>query len=134
MGWIAGNSVIIAALSKVKAQMDSGLSLPLQGLAAFALSQPDNEWHDQMIGSYKQRRDIIAEHLKSLGLRFSLPKGGLYIWAKIPDEAGNSEAFCLKLLREKQILLVPGSAFGSNGERYVRVSICVNIDNINEYF
>ncbi len=134
MGWIVGNAAIIAALAKLKSQMDSGLSLPLQRLAAYALAQPDDEWHNQMIASYKQRRDSIAEHLKSIGLGFELPSGGLYIWAKIPDAADNAETFCLQLLRDEHILLTPGSAFGSNGERYVRVSICVNIDTINEYF
>lgn len=134
MGWIVGNAEIIAALAKVKSQMDSGLSLPLQGLGAYALSQPDSEWQTQMITSYQQRRDIIAKHLVTLGLSFDLPEGGLYIWAKIPDEATDSESFCMELLKTKQILLTPGTAFGVNGERYVRVSICVNINTIDEYF
>lgn len=134
MGWIAGNAEIVAALAKLKSQIDSGMPLPLQGLAAYALSHPDQEWHDSMIASYKDRRDIIAEHLKSLGLSFELPAGSLYIWAKIPDSADSSEAFCRQLLESKQILLTPGSAYGSNGEGYVRVSICVNIDKIGEYF
>ncbi len=133
MGWIVGNKDIIAALSKVKSQLDSGLSIPLQKLGAFALSSPDLEWQKQMILSYKDRRDIIAIKLKKLGLTFSLPKGALYIWAKIPDSATSSESFSMDLLKEKQILLTPGSAFGSNGDRFVRVSICSNIKSINEY-
>lgn len=134
MGWIVGNKEIIAALEKVKSQMDSGLSLPLQKLGAFALTNKDQQWHEDMIISYKNRRDIIAKYLRTVGLEFSLPKGGLYIWAKIPTIAKNSEEFCMKLLEEKQILFTPGTAFGKNGERYVRVSICVNIDTINDYF
>lgn len=134
MGWVAGNAEVIAALAKLKSQMDSGLSLPLQGLAAFALTQPDLAWHDQMISSYLSRRDVIAGHLKELGLSFVLPAGSLYIWAKIPEGAGTSEDFCERLLNDKQVLLTPGSVFGKNGEGYVRVSICVNIDNINNYF
>lgn len=133
MGWIAGNKNVINALAKVKSQMDSGMFLPLQRLGAFALAHQDKEWHKQMIASYQKRRDIIAEKLKALGLSFSLPKAALYIWAKIPDSAPNCEAFCIDLLRKKQVLLTPGTAFGKNGERYVRVSICANVDNINEY-
>jgi aminotransferase len=87
-----------------------------------------------MIASYKKRRNIVAEHLKSLGLAFTLPQGSLYIWAKIPDAATSSEDFCQQLLEDRQILLTPGTAFGQNGERYVRVSYCVNIDKIGEYF
>jgi len=134
MGWIVGNKDIIAALAKVKSHMDSGLSLPLQKLGALALANFDDEWHKNMILDYKNRRDIIAEKLKKLELTFSLPKGSLYIWAKIPDTVVSSEEFCLQLLREKQILLAPGTAFGKNGDRYVRVSICTNIDSINNYF
>ena len=130
MGWIVGNQKIIAALAKVKSQMDSGLSLPLQKLGAYALTHFDNKWHKQMIESYKSRRDKIAKFLKTLGLEFSLPKGALYIGAKIPPSSKNSEDYCMKLLEEKQILLTPGSAFGKNGDRYVRVSICVNIDRL----
>lgn len=130
MGWIVGNREIIAALAKVKSQMDSGLSTPLQRLGAYALTHFDNQWHQQMIESYKSRRNKIAKYLKTLGLQFSLPKGALYIWAKIPESAKNSEDYCMKLLEEKQILLTPGTTFGKNGERYVRVSICVNIDNL----
>jgi len=133
MGWMVGNKEIVSALSKVKSQIDSGLSTPLQKLGAFALSSPDLEWKKQMILNYKDRRDIIAEKLKKLDLTFSLPQGALYIWAKIPDSAVNSETFSLNLLKEKQVLLTPGSAFGSNGDRFVRVSICSNIKSINEY-
>jgi aspartate/methionine/tyrosine aminotransferase len=134
MGWIVGNSEVIQALAKVKSQMDSGMSTPLQKLGAFALNNTDEHWHQDMIASYKERRDIVASHLKKLGLNFSIPKGSLYIWAKIPDAETNSEEFCMKLLREKQILLTPGTAFGKNGERFVRVSICINIDEIESYF
>lgn len=133
LGWIAGNKRIIEALAKVKSQLDSGLSLPLQHLGAFALSHYDGNWHRQMIASYQERRDIIAAKLKTLGLTFSLPKGGLYIWARIPDSARNSENFCMELLKRRQVLFTPGTAFGINGERFVRVSICVNINNIDEY-
>jgi LL-diaminopimelate aminotransferase len=134
MGWIVGNAAIIGSLAKLKSQLDSGLSLPLQGLGAYVLNNPDTAWHDQMIASYTQRRDVIARHLQSLGLTFSLPEGSLYIWAKIPDIGQTSEEFCRQLLNDKQILLTPGTAFGDNGEGYVRASISVNIDAIKDYF
>lgn len=134
MGWIVGNSEVITALAKVKSQMDSGLSTPLQRLGAFALTNFDEDWYKSMIESYRERRDIIANRLKSLGLTFSIPQGSLYIWAKIPDNEANSEEFCMKLLKEKQVLFTPGTAFGKNGERFVRVSICINIDEIGNYF
>jgi len=134
MGWLAGNSTVIAAFAKVKSQMDSGLSLPQQSLAAYMLEHPDTKWHKAMIENYRRRREVIAERLKTLGLEFTLSKGSLFVWAKIPASAANSEEFCEQLLEDRQILLTPGTAFGSNGERYVRVSICVNIDKIDDYF
>ncbi len=133
MGWIAGNRDIIAALQKVKSQMDSGMSLPLQLLGAYALQNRDEGWHKDMLASYEKRRDVIAEKMRKLGLTFEMPKGSLYIWAKIPDSSKDSESFCMDLLREKQVLFTPGSAYGTNGKHYVRASICINIDKISEY-
>ena len=133
VGWIAGNRDIIEALAKVKSQMDSGMSLPLQRLAGYALNNPDMAWHTQMIQSYRTRRDIIAEKLRALGLAFETPRGALYLWAKIPDAETSAESYSTRMLKEKQVLFTPGSAYGKNGERFVRVSFCVNVDAIDEY-
>lgn len=133
LGWIAGNSKIVSALSIVKSQLDSGLSLPLQRLAAYILTHPDKSWQNNMLNSYQKRRDIIASKLSTLGLTVSLPQGSLYIWAKIPDNAKDSISFSEEVMRTKHVLLTPGSAFGTQGDRYVRASICINIDNIEEY-
>ena len=133
MGWLVGNKDIVAALAKVKTQMDSGMSLPLQRLGAYALSNQDMDWHKKMLATYQKRRDVIAEKLRALGLTFDIPKGSLYLWAKIPDSAKDSESYCMALLKEKNVLFTPGTAFGAQGERYVRVSICVDVNNINSY-
>lgn len=134
MGWIVGNKEVIAALAKVKSQMDSGLSASLQHLGAYALTNTDERWHQNMLASYQKRRNIIAQYLQKLGLTFTLPQGSLYIWAKLPKEWKNSQAYCMQLLEERQILLTPGTTFGKNGEHFVRISICVNINKIGEYF
>ena len=133
MGWMVGNKEIVAALAKVKSQTDSGMSLFLQRLGAYALTNQDMEWHKNMIATYQKRRDIIAEKLRMLGLSFEVPKGSLYLWAKIPDSAKDSGSYCMALLKDKQVLFTPGSAFGANGECYVRVSICIDTSDINEY-
>jgi LL-diaminopimelate aminotransferase len=134
MGWIVGNKEVVQGLTKIKSQMDSGMSLPLQKLGAYALTHFDKKWHTETVKSYKTRRDIIASKITSLGLTFDTPQGGMFIWAKIPDTAKNSETFAMDLLHEKQILMTPGSAFGKNGDRYVRISYCSDITKINEYF
>ena len=133
MGWIVGNAEIVGAFAKVKSQIDSGMTVPLQRMGAYALTNTDMVWHDKMLASYENRRDIIAKKLKALGLTFEIPRGALYIWAKIPNTAKDSESYCMQLLNEKQVLFTPGSAFGKNGERYVRVSICANIEGIDAY-
>ncbi len=134
MGWMVGNRKVILAFAKLKSQIDSGMSTPLQNLGAFALTNFDKDWYQNMIQTYQQRRQIIGKNLKKLGLQYKEPKGGLYIWAKIPESAKDAASFCMQLLESKQILLTPGSAFGKNGERFVRVSISVNIDEIDKYF
>ncbi len=134
MGWIVGNSKLITAVAKVKSQLDSGMSRPLQKLGAYALENYNQDWNRAMLKSYENRRNIIAEKLNGLGLSFPLPKGALYIWAKISDQEEGANQFCDRLLEERQISLVPGTAYGKNGERYVRASFCINVDNINDYF
>ena len=134
MGWVAGNTRVIDALAKVKSQVDSGMALPLQKLGAYALTNVDKDWLASMRKSYSNRQSIIGDYLHKLGLNFALPKGSLYIWAKIPTDQKNSEKFSMKILNEKQILLTPGTAFGKNGSDYIRASICSNIDEIDKYF
>ncbi len=133
MAWIAGNKEIIAGLAKIKSQIDTGMSIPLQKLGAYVLNNFDKRWYEDMIDTYKRRRDVLAQYLKKLDLKISLPKASLYIWAKIPENYKNSEEFCFELLEKKQILLTPGSAFGKNGERYVRASISSDISKIGSY-
>lgn len=134
MGWIVGNKEIISALAKVKSQFDSGLSRPLQKLGAYALNHTDKLWQKAMITSYEERRNIIIKNLKRIRLNANKTKGSLYLWVRIPENFKDSQEFSFNLLEKKQILLTPGTAFGKNGLRYVRVSISSNIDNIDSYF
>jgi len=133
MGWIAGNRDVIAALAKVKSQMDSGMWVPLQKIGAYALTNTDTAWHAQMIESYKRRRDIVAEKFRALGCTVTIPHAALYLWCKIPDSAENSVEYTMQLLNERNVLVTPGSAFGKNGDRYIRVSYCVNTSMIEQY-
>jgi LL-diaminopimelate aminotransferase len=134
MGWIVGNAAVIGGLAKVKSQVDSGMFTPLQRMGAYALTHEDKEWKQNMLTSYRSRRNILAAKIESLGLTVTKPQGSLYLWARIPDFEENSEVFCFKLLEEKYILVAPGTAFGENGKRFVRISISANIENIEQYF
>lgn len=134
MGFVAGNKDLINAMAKIKSQVDSGLPLPFQKLAGFALTHPDKDWHEAMLTSYQQRRDAILFYLPKTGLTAQIPKGALYLWARIPEGYTDSEAYSMDTLEKKQILFTPGTAFGKSGKEYVRISFCINIDKISEYF
>lgn len=135
MAWIIGNSDLIKAFAKVKSQTDSGLTKYLQLLGAYALNNLDQVWYESMLAEYKRRANIIAEKLVAEGLVFEKPKASLYIWAKLPETyKGTSEEYTFDLLENRLILVAPGSAYGGNGEGYIRVSICADVSNIDEYF
>ena len=134
IAWIAGNKDIVGALSKVKSQIDSGMPKPFQKLGAYAMTNLDEEWYQQMTKTYQDRRDIIEKKLTEAGLTYQTPKGGMFIWAKIPEGQTDDVQYCMNLLHEKQILFTPGSAFGKNGKGYVRVSVAVDITDIDTYF
>lgn len=134
IGYVVGNQKLVSALAKVKSQFDSGLSVPLQNIAAYILKHTDENWHKNMIREYGDRRDKISNALKKIGLNPTNTRGSLYLWVKIPDNFKNSEDFVFDLLEKRQVLLTPGSVFGENGKRYVRVSVCGNIKEINSYF
>jgi LL-diaminopimelate aminotransferase len=133
MGWAIGNADVILALKNTKSQYDSGMSLPLQELGAYVLSHPNKNWRKMMIESYQSRRMVIASYLESLDMKVKLTKGSLYIWAELPSYAQDADIYCENLLENKHVLLTPGTAFGDNGKRFVRVSIGVNVDAIKYY-
>jgi LL-diaminopimelate aminotransferase len=134
IGYVAGNRELINAIKQVKSKVDSGLSIDRQALAAYVLRNPDPEWAEAMLTSYRIRRDILCHYLQTLGLKFTVPRAGLYIWAEVPEDFEDGDQFAERMLRDHQILVTPGSAFGKNGKKYVRISFCVNIEGINQYF
>lgn len=133
LGWVCGNTEAVSAIAKLKTIYDSGVSQIVQSVGAEAFSLNDETWHTKMIQSYESRRNTLATYLPKLGLLFNLPPGSLYIWAKIPDSEIDSESYCKKLLTKQHIVFAPGSAFGSNGARYVRISIGIDMQNIDRY-
>jgi len=133
IGWIVGNTRVVDALAKVKSQIDSGLSRPLQALSAYAFTHPDNEWHRKMIASYADNKEKLMKVFNDFGLTMSNPKGGLYLWAKIPDNYSDSYTYCRELLKTRHILVTPGIAFGDNGDRYVRICFSSDISHLSEY-
>ena len=124
MGWVAGNEDYINTILKVKSNMDSGMFRPIQEAAIAALST-DQDWHNQQNEVYQSRKVIVEELLRSLRCTFSKDQKGMFVWAKIPDSAKNAKAFSDQLLYKNHLFIPPGTVFGSQGERYIRISLCV---------
>jgi aspartate/methionine/tyrosine aminotransferase len=128
-----GNEEIINAVKKVKSQIDSGMSLSLQKLAASLLANNNHVWQKNLLSSYQESISAVEKLLTSLDIEVSLPQAGLYFWVKIPIQYDNSEQYADYLLKKKLILVTPGTAFGRSGTRYIRVSITQYPELIESY-
>ena len=110
--------------------MDSGMFLPVQHGAIKAMNM-DDSWFDSLNAVYKRRRKLVWEIFDSLGCSYDKETGGLFVWAKIPDSY-QSEEFTDSLLYTKNVFITPGTVFGSNGEGYIRASLCVEENELQE--
>jgi LL-diaminopimelate aminotransferase len=127
---LLGNKEIIAGMAKIKSQSDRGLYYPLQVAAIAALTGPI-DWMTEKIKIFTERRDLVVKAWRKMGLEMMNPRATFYCWGAIP-RGYKSEEFCLKLLEEKDVWMIPGSAYGSKGEGYVRVSNAQPIERIAE--
>jgi LL-diaminopimelate aminotransferase len=127
LGMVAGHKVYINSILKVKSNMDSGMFLPMQLAAVEALNNSAG-WYDEINSVYKKRRKIAEELMKILKCRFSPDQTGLFLWGRIPDSVDNCESFTDYLLEKAHLFITPGSIFGKNGRRYIRISLCSSED------
>jgi len=131
VGMVLGSSDHINAILKVKSNMDSGMFYGIQKGAIEALNI-GQEWYDMLNEVYRKRRDLIFNLADTLGCTFDKEAVGLFVWAKLPPGSKSAEEFIDKILYEKNIFITPGTIFGSNGEGYIRFSLCVTEDKIQE--
>ena len=130
IGFAVGNKEYISNILKVKSNIDSGMFLPLQLGAVSALSE-SKEWFKLLNKEYQKRRELVWILADKLNCKFSKNTAGMFVWAKI-SSTNNSKKFVDKLLNEKDIFVAPGVIFGSNGEGYIRISLCNTIENIKK--
>ena len=121
IGFAVGNRDVIAALGKVKTNIDSGIFQAVQEAGIYALDNAE-ELNGRIIKVFQQRRDKMAEALEKAGFEFEKPLATFYFWVKVPKGFTSSE-FTKKLLQEKGIVVTPGNGFGEAGEGYFRISI-----------
>ena len=122
IGMLAASEQRITEVLRFKSNMDSGMFLPLQLAAATALSL-GSEWYEKQNSLYYRREKIGEQIFDALGIEYSQNQAGLFLWGRLPEGIDCYE-FCDKLLYEKGVFLTPGAVFGSNGTRYMRLSLC----------
>ena len=122
---------IISSLIKVKSNVDSGMFLPIQHAAVAALDLPD-KWHLDRNNRYLKRREIVTEILKLLNCPVEDEQEGLFLWAEIPRHFPDAMEFTDMLLNEYHLFITPGSIFGENGARYIRISLCASEKNLKK--
>ena len=126
----AGNPRIVDALMRVKSNIDSGAAQAIQRMAIAALEGPQNTIAEHN-GIYQRRRDKVVDALRRLGLCVTPPKASLYVWARVP-EGMTSAAFAERLLDEAAVIVTPGNGYGPSGEGFVRLSLTLADDRIDE--
>ena len=131
IGWLAAAKPYIDAVLAIKSNVDSGQFRPLMDAAAEALANSD-DWHRDRNTVYEGRLAAVHALLDVLGCTYSTDQEGLFIWAKLPDSVPSADDLVNTLLREKHVFIAPGFIFGPKGERYVRVSLCVARERIEE--
>jgi aspartate/methionine/tyrosine aminotransferase len=131
IGMVLGNEKNIENILKVKSNMDSGMFYGLQKGAIKALKS-GTIWFSSLSSIYKQRRNLVWELAEILNCTFDENAAGLFVWAKLPDESLTSKDFVNIILKNKGVFITPGSIFGSQGEGYIRFSLCVDEEVIQE--
>ncbi len=132
VGMIATNSTFIQWILKIKSNIDSGTFRPLQLAAAQAYDNTE-DWHTQAnIHTYATRRKIAEEIMTTLGCTFDPKQQGMFLWGRIPEKYADVEDLTEKVLHEGRVFITPGFIFGSNGKRFVRISLCAKDEKMQE--
>lgn len=133
IGALFGNSELLKYVLTVKSNMDSGMFLPMQLAAAEALSS-GQDWYDFNNETYIRRRDIAHQILDSINCIYKKEQVGMFVWAKIPDSYKDSFELADQILERDAVFITPGKIFGSNGARYVRISLASKETDLAEAY
>ena len=131
VGMLLGNKNYIKDVVKIKSNMDSGMFYGIQ-IGAIASLNLKKDWFKSLNEIYFKRREKVFELAKKLNTSFDKNISGLFVWAKLNEDVKSSEKFIDKILYKHNIFITPGSIFGSNGDRFIRLSLCVERKIIEE--
>lgn len=129
VGFAVGNPTLVNALYKIKSYLDYGSFNPLQMVAVDALSEKSDGYLQGLRALYKKRGEFLCDILaKELGWIVEKPKASMFVWTALPKQFAHmtSFEFCKKMVAEAGVVMTPGSAFGANGEGFVRFSLIRN--------
>lgn len=133
VGMCASNPEFISWILKIKSNIDSGTFRGIQLAAAEALNTNDDAWHKEYnVENYCRRRKIAEEIMTVLGCTFDPSQVGMFLWGKIPEKYANVEDLTERILHEARVFVTPGFIFGSNGQRYLRISLCAKDEKMAE--
>lgn len=131
ISFLIGRPDVIAALKKLRSQIDFGMFLPVQKAAIAALNGPLDSVKEQC-RKYQERRDALCNGLHSIGWEMPNGKGTMFVWAKLPHGRTDSMDFCMELMEKAGVIVTPGVSFGPHGEGYVRFALVLPPEKINE--
>lgn len=131
VGMVAAAPEFIQYIIRVKSNMDSGMFKPLQLAATKALSL-DKDWYKQVNLAYLERRELAWQIMDMLGCTYNKNQSGMFIWAKIPEHVESSEKLSDEVLNNARVFITPGSIFGKQGQRYIRISLCSTVEVLKE--
>ena len=132
VGLCATNAEFITWILKVQSNIESGTFRGIQ-LAAAEAYQNSDEWHRTYnIETYARRRRLAEQIMQALGCEFDKGQVGMFLWGRIPSIYNNVEELTERVLHEARVFITPGFIFGSNGERYIRISLCAKEEKIEQ--
>lgn len=132
VGLAASNSQFIQWILKVKSNIDSGTFRAIQ-LAAAKAYDNDEQWHRAAnIDTYSRRRVYAEKIMQAMNCEYEKTQVGMFLWGRIPDKYKDAEELTEKVLQEGKVFITPGFIFGTNGSRYVRISLCAKDEKLKE--
>ena len=130
LGFVCGKADVVSALRKVKSNIDSGIFQPVQFAGIMAL-ESDQSHIDKLNAMYQRRRDVLVDGLNSIGWKVKKPKATFYVWIPVPPGYTSNE-LTKSLLEKADIVTTPGVGFGPNGEGYIRITLTVPEERLQE--
>ena len=130
IGWVCGAPQAIEAIKRLKTNIDSGIFDAVQAAGIAAIEGPQDHLH-ATVERYRRRRDLLCEALETMGVKVEPPRGSIYLWVPVPD-GHSSETFTSLLLDEADLVVAPGTGYGPSGECFVRFSVTLADDRLEE--